>query len=68
MAIASIGITGILWWTYYDIRHTSDSKVKWSILEEFVRNETGVYVLAIIATIVMVRSDPMIYFDNRPLI
>lgn len=54
VAIASIGITGILWWTYYDIRHTSDSKVKWSILEEFVRNETGVYVLAIIATIVMV--------------
>lgn len=54
VAVTSIAITGILWWTYYDIRHQQDSAVKWSILEEFVRNETAVYALAIIATIVMV--------------
>lgn len=56
VGLSSIAITGILWWTYYDIRHTDESKVKWSILEEFVRNESAVYVLAIIASIVMVIS------------
>lgn len=54
VTLSSVAITAILWWTYYDIRHVDQSKVKWSILEEFVRNETGIYVLAIIATIIMV--------------
>lgn len=53
---SSIAITVILWLTYHDIRNTQDTKVKWSILEEFVRNETGVYVMAIIATIVTVKQ------------
>lgn len=67
VAVSSIAITAILWWTYYDIRHTDESKVKWSILEEFVRNETGVYVLAIIATIVMVFILVIIYFLRSKL-
>lgn len=54
VAVTSIAVTGILWGTYYDIRHPSDKDMTLSVLAEFLRNETAVYVLAIIATIIMV--------------
>lgn len=51
---ASIGITAVLWVTYYDIRKTQDAKIKYSYFDEFLRNETAIYAMAIIATIIMV--------------
>lgn len=52
--IASIGITVVLWLTYYDIRKMPDAKIKYSYFEEFLRNETAIYAMAIIATVIMV--------------
>ena len=52
--IASIALTAVLWWSYYKIKNKTDGNIKYSLLEEFGRNETAVYSLAIIATIVMV--------------
>lgn len=52
--IASIAITVVLWLTYYDIRKTQDAKIKYSYFEEFLRNETAIYAMAIIATVIMV--------------
>lgn len=52
VAVASIAITGILWWTYYKIKNNTDEKH--NILEEYIKNESAIYVLAIIATVVMV--------------
>lgn len=57
VTVSSIGITAVLWLTYYDVRHTADAAVKYSYLEEFIRNENALYVLAIIATIVMVSAE-----------
>lgn len=56
VVIASVSITVILWMTYYNIKHDLDVNEVHSLLQEFVRNETAVYVLAIIATIIMVIS------------
>lgn len=53
VAVASIAITVILWVTYYNIKHGENSG-KVSLLEETIKNETVLYALAIIATIVMV--------------
>ncbi len=50
VVIASVAITVVLWMTYYNIKDVQNE----SLLQEFVRNETAIYVLAIIATIVMV--------------
>lgn len=55
VVIASIAITVILWMTYYNIKHDLDVNEAHSLLQEFVRNETAIYVLAIIATIIMVK-------------
>lgn len=52
--VVSIAITAVLWLTYYDVRNQKDSTIRYSHLEEFIRNETALYALAIIATIVMV--------------
>lgn len=63
VAISSVAITVILWWTYYNIVHKIDVGQKHSLLQEFVRNETAVYVLAILATIVMViHSAGLVFF------
>lgn len=55
VTVASIAITVILWLTYYDVSHQQDTTIKFSRLEEFIRNENALYALAIIASIVMVR-------------
>jgi solute carrier family 44 protein 1 (choline transporter-like protein) len=60
VATASIAITVILWYTYYDIKNNTSKQM--SQLEEILRNETGVYVIAIIATIVMIILLVIIYF------
>jgi solute carrier family 44 (choline transporter-like protein), member 1 len=49
VGVASIAITGLLWWTYYDIKHKKDHS-ELSQLGQFVQNETAVYIFAIIAT------------------
>lgn len=67
VAVSSIAITGILWWTYYNITHNVEMQDKHSLLQEFVRNETAVYVLAIIATIVMIFLIVIIYFLSSKL-
>lgn len=50
VGIASIAITGLLWWTYYDIKHKKEH-AELSQLAQFVQNETAVFVFAIIATV-----------------
>lgn len=52
--VASIGLTGALWYAYYNIRHKSSEKVQYSLLEEFARNQQAVLTLAVLATITMV--------------
>lgn len=54
VGVVSIALTVILWSTYYKIKHGDTLNVKYSLLENVARNETAVYILAIIATIVMV--------------
>lgn len=49
VGIASIAITVLLWWTYYDIKHKKEN-AELSNLAQFVQNETAVYVFAIMAT------------------
>lgn len=49
VAVASIGLTVLLWWTYYDIKNKKQH-AELSQLSQFVQNETAVYVFAIIAT------------------
>lgn len=60
VAVASIAITVILWVTYYNIRNGANSE-KVSLLEETLKNETVLYALAIIATIVMVSGLQVLY-------
>lgn len=52
--ISSIAVTVVLWITYYDIRNTETDQIESSRFEEFLRNETVVYVTAIVATVIMV--------------
>lgn len=62
VAVASIALTIILWWTYYNITHKSFNNEKYSLLEEYVRNETFIYVLAIVVTILMICLLVILYF------
>lgn len=50
VGIASIALTALLWWTYYDIKHKKEH-AELSQLNQFVQNETAVFVFAIIATV-----------------
>lgn len=49
VAVASIGVTALLWWTYYDIKKKKET-AEIGQLAQFLQNETAVYVFAIIAT------------------
>lgn len=66
VAVSAVAITAVLWWTYYTIRHDKQRAVH-SLLEEFVRNETAVYILAIIATVVMIFLLGIIYLLSSKL-
>lgn len=50
VAVASIGLTALLWYTYYDIRHRKEN-AEISKLSQYVQNETAIYIFAIIATV-----------------
>lgn len=52
--LVSIALTFILWSTYYKIKHEETVNAKFSILENVVKNDSAIFILAIIATIVMV--------------
>lgn len=52
--VASVAVTTVLWLTYYDLRNKHDTTIKYSYLDQFIRNETAIYALAIIATVIMV--------------
>lgn len=53
VGVASIAITVLLWWTYYDIKKNKD-EAQIAQLSKYLSNETAVYVFAILATIVMI--------------
>lgn len=60
--ITSILLSIALWWSYYRIKYKANDKVEYSLLEEFVRNETAIYTLAILATIFMVGIN--LFYNN----
>lgn len=66
VAVSSVAITAVLWWTYHGIRNDPNFETH-SLLQQFVRNETAVYVLAILATIVMVFLIVIIYLLSSKL-
>lgn len=49
VGLASIAITALLWYTYYDIKNKKEH-AELSQLSQFVQNESAVFVFAIIAT------------------
>lgn len=57
VGVASIAITVLLWWTYYDIKQQKTNEIS-----EYFSQETAVYVFAIIATIAMIVLLVIIYF------
>ncbi|XP_014205410.1 CTL-like protein 1 [Copidosoma floridanum] len=54
VVIASLAGTGLLWYTYVDIKHQLDSTPPEELLEESVRNEKAFLILAIIASVITV--------------
>lgn len=62
---ASIILVGVLWWTYYSIRHGHSLDSKYSYLEELIKNETAIYVMAICATIFMIFLLMVIFFMRK---
>lgn len=57
VGVASIAITVLLWWTYYDLKHQKTNEIT-----DYFSQETAVYVFAIIATITMIILLVIIYF------
>ncbi|XP_066145764.1 choline transporter-like 1 [Euwallacea fornicatus] len=56
-AVASIGGTAYLWYTYFDIKRNLDKVAKaekYSILVESIRNETAFFWYSIVATVITV--------------
>lgn len=64
---ASIMLAVVLWWTYYSIKHGKNVESKYNYLEELLKNETAIYCLAIIATIVMIFLVMIIFFMRTQL-
>ena len=52
--VNSVG-TGLLWWTYADIKRNLDITDESQLLEEAVRNENAFLAFSIIATVITVR-------------
>lgn len=65
--VASLALTAALWYAYYSIRNKSRINEKFSMLEEFIRNEDAVYILAILATITLIVLVVIIYFLKNKL-
>ncbi|XP_034935697.1 CTL-like protein 1 isoform X2 [Chelonus insularis] len=54
VSVACITGSGLLWWTYIDIKKTLDATDSSELLEKSVRNERAFFVFAIIATIITI--------------
>ncbi|XP_058054263.1 choline transporter-like 1 isoform X2 [Anopheles bellator] len=67
VVVASVGITAVLWWSYYRTKHTLDTDMQLSYLEELVRNETTIYVVAIAATCIMIILLVLVYYLREKL-
>lgn len=67
VVIVSACLTGTLWWAYYSVKAKHQMEIKYSFVEEYLRNETAIYVLAIVATIVMVILILVVYFLKNKL-
>ncbi|XP_017469747.1 PREDICTED: CTL-like protein 1 [Rhagoletis zephyria] len=65
--VASLALTAALWYAYYSIRHDAKVNAQYSMLEEFIRNEDAVYILAILATITLIVLVVIIYFLKNKL-
>ncbi|XP_036220296.2 choline transporter-like 1 [Bactrocera oleae] len=65
--VASLALTAALWYAYYSIRNKSHANAQFSMLEEFIRNEEAVYILAILATIALIVLVVIIYFLKNKL-
>uniref|UniRef100_A0A034VZ78 Choline transporter-like protein n=1 Tax=Bactrocera dorsalis TaxID=27457 RepID=A0A034VZ78_BACDO len=65
--VASLALTAALWYAYYSIRNKSRVNAQFSMLEEFIRNEEAVYILAILATIALIVLVVIIYFLKNKL-
>ncbi|XP_073836524.1 choline transporter-like protein 1 isoform X1 [Musca autumnalis] len=65
--VASIGLTGALWYTYYSVKNKEKNNIQFSYLEEFTRNEQAVFTLAIIATITMIILIVIVYYLKNKL-
>jgi solute carrier family 44 protein 1 (choline transporter-like protein) len=50
VGVASIAITVLLWYTYFEIKKKKTDTTELSQLTQYLQNETAVYVFAIIAT------------------
>jgi len=46
--------TGLLWWTYADLKHQLDNTPESEILKESVQNESAFLVYSILATVITV--------------
>lgn len=53
VVITNISLTGILWWNYSK-NNRNNTNENGIVFAEYINNECTIYVLAIIATIVMV--------------
>lgn len=61
VGIMSIVVTVVLWKTYYEVKNQLDKEEQETLLEGWVKNETALFVLAIIATIVMITIIVLIF-------
>ncbi|XP_055843099.1 choline transporter-like 1 [Episyrphus balteatus] len=67
VVVASTALCAVLWYAYYNIKHKTDLKIHYSMLEEFIRNEQAVFILAILATITMVVLIIIVYYLKNKL-
>ncbi|KAJ9591614.1 hypothetical protein L9F63_001828, partial [Diploptera punctata] len=54
VVIASIAGTGVLWWTYADLKHQLDNTPENQMLQESVNNESAFLIYSIVATVITV--------------
>lgn len=57
----------VLWWTYFSIRHDDNADAKYNYLEELLKNETTIYIVAICATIFLIFLLIVIFFLRTQL-
>ncbi|XP_031631172.1 CTL-like protein 1 [Contarinia nasturtii] len=65
--IASIAITVVLWITYLDVSKVKMDDFEYSNFDEFLRNETMIKSMAIIATIIMIMVIVVVFLMRKKL-